>query len=670
MKDKSISQQDEHFLKLKNILEVGKQIIVDAQNAIFIYIKIFRDDICGQDRKTDYIYKARFQKIQIFNKELSKYSDFFKFHLQSLTEILESKDINKASIEIKDDTGPFANIKFSNILNNLSALIEETKQQAFESLEFANIEYCKQLPSAYQETLNIDGTKQTSQSKTILNSSFVSNIDVNPENVLNKVFYPVVDNRPKEAINSIYQNIHFDVIIKYSALNFFNKKENTKIVFSMNNVINSKGKKIGGFSDQYGNVALQLSKNIKWTKATLIHELSHSIFRIYNNGKSANPYSNKQEEELFNRAMEDSMANLYRLFVPGKALPSTIQEIAQKLKEASNNLTSEEQQIIATISTDLFLESSYEPYSYHAEYVVRFNEIIAHFDDLPPHIREALEPIEIEYKYRITPNIYEKILSNPLRAQIIENNYEKFFPETILNLSGEDYLFYKRDKQEQLTDEENNLLTQIEEMQTLIANGNVDLVSNQLKDISDERVIRASLTESIKLAKKDLFDQILKYIKAPEYLGPQLVLATKNKLNSIAKKLLIAIDEEPSAQYYIAKAAKFALAHDDVDLLSDLVNKIKDAWFLNNIFKIMIDFDKSEHLKSIIITKIFKNVGGVYAYLKNTPECLEILSNPLTKNLAGNHPQKLKTILEYVKDGKKSVVLDILSYNLSTRHKG
>jgi hypothetical protein len=668
------NNQEDNISSYTHIFELAKKLYINVHHITILHDVVYPKDIhrcskLGRDYHITYESKKETQYLKNILKELSQYNDFIVLHSK---EIEQSLDIDNSSISIQDEEGPFAGMPFTEVIKSFIEFSLSTHAVISDKCLHAKGNECQYgsiTDPTGQEALEAN---QANQLEALINNSVIANI-VEAEEVKKIPGQSPIkrsnDNRPSEVFKSLAKNFNFDTMIKYSALDFLSKNGNAKIIFSTGDVISNKKKKIGGFADVSGNIALQLSLNDEWNRATFSHEMGHKVFWAYNNYESANPYNleGEQVEFEFDKIMHESLTNLYKFFDP-KAKPLlTTKELAEGLKKISPHLDHQDQQIIATLSSDVFL-ANYEENNFHEEFVVRFLEIIAHFNDLPPYIRECFKPIEVYYKTRITPNILDEIAEHPLKSSIASNNHEKFAPETILNFSGEDYLIYKKDHGKHLTEQETKTLSQIEEIEDIIVNGKLDFIQSKVIEFNNEIVTRAALSASIELGREDFFDKIMQHIQVKQYLGPQLVLATKLNKHSMVEKLIIAIDHEPSSQYYFAKAAEIALEYNDSSLLTETVDKINHSWFLNGSFRTMIDENKSDNLKKIILNKYFNERDNFGRNVYNVDQAIEIINNPLTKDIVGNNHRILRKILGYIQNKENSEVYEILENDTLNRY--
>jgi len=235
----------------------------------------------------------------------------------------------------------------------------------------------------------------------------------------------------------------------------------------------------------------------------------------------------------------------------------------------------QEKEIIEVLINSLFLSDGYKEINYHEEFVVRLPELISSLGELPPYIRDAFITLENYYKTEITPKWLEYINDHPNKDMLLVGEMGKYYPETILNFSGEDEILRKEFKNH-LSDNEKELVYQIQKMKIFIEGGDVNAARLYLSELKDERVVRESLRICIE-QDSPIFNDVLSHIQAPQYLGPQLVLAARLGRNEISTKLLPQITN----QYYLARALEIALDNNDQDLVQTSIVGIKDSWFLN-----------------------------------------------------------------------------------------
>jgi len=320
---------------------------------------------------------------------------------------------------------------------------------------------------------------------------------------------------------------------------------------------------------------------------TTTHEFYHRAISITNNYKHANPYpdaNNKEKKEEFEQIMYNVLVNLYqKLSVNSEPPPSNIEDLSAKLEALSNvGLDEPVRKHYAEIVNKFLIfdkDSGYTKDQKHEEFVVRLPQIIAELGELPPELREAFYPLENYYKTQVNPRFLEYIENHPRKYSLLRTDYDKYHPETILSRSGEDELLAK--DLTKLKPQEKILLEQIQQMQSFIKLGDMSSINNLLPKLQDERVIRAALTACIEYDNEQLFENMLKSIKAPQYLGPQLVLATKLNREKMAKVLLPKINN----QYYLAKAAEIAFDSNNYPILQASLDGIKDRKFIKRVFE-------------------------------------------------------------------------------------
>ncbi|MGB4191204.1 MAG: hypothetical protein WBJ81_01460 [Rickettsiales bacterium] len=442
-----------------------------------------------------------------------------------------------------------------------------------------------------------------------------------------------IDVSSHKLMKDLGENIHFDTLLKALALdNLDSKIYQRRLLFAP--IVD-----VDGFARYDGRIFISTEDNrsAKQMKGTLAHELSHRGMMLSNQYDNSYPYpqstSETSKNKIFEAVMNQALTNLHQQLIPNIIPPSSVNELASNLERYKESLAPQEEAIINAVSSYLFLKNPYEESKWHNEFVVRLPQIIAELGELPPHIRDCFAPLEEYYKTQITPRWLEYIANHPRKEMLLSNDMDKYHPETILNRSGEDELIAK--DQQKLTKPEKLLIAQIQKMQDLIKNGDVNAAHTYLAELQDERVIRASLTTCIE-HDSPLFNELFQAIKAPQYLGPQLILAARLNRKEMTEKLLPQITN----QYYLAKTVEMALESNNQDLLQKAIHGIKDEWFLSRA--------KNNYPNNAIITKAITDIiiDEGLNYLKDT------------------HPDKLQTglrilqspsVQDFIKDKMKNL---------------
>lgn|GEM_PF-2271539 len=341
---------------------------------------------------------------------------------------------------------------------------------------------------------------------------------------------------------------------------------------------------VKGHATYEGEVVMFGDEDIESTRSTLAHELSHREKLLLNRYKSSNPYPGRYNaNEDFETVMQETLNNLQKLkkvyeTEQAKSInPFHSMMLHFPYNKVDDIVASSEQDpsIYKIFTVVLHANTLYSQINHHAEFVVYLHQVIASYGgELPPHIREAINPLEDYYKTRILPRSLRFIETHPHKDMLLQGDMEKFHPETI-TYSRKAYLDYKADKG-WLNEEDVRLLDAVKSIDDLIQRNNF-VAAGDLLGTLDEWGRREALSSAIEHGKL-LFDEILEGIEGKKYTGPQLLLAAQKGQYEMVDKLLPHIDN----QYYLAKAVEVAAEKDDKELLSKLTYKKIDPFFLQS----------------------------------------------------------------------------------------
>lgn len=370
-----------------------------------------------------------------------------------------------------------------------------------------------------------------------------------------------VDPKHHKLLKSLGENPHLDTLLKCLALESLNSTRLVppSIVFAP--ILDNLFADTNGRANMLGDIFIDSYLSEQEALLTFAHEAGHQGQWL------ANKYTD-MEPKNFKGVMEQVFINLHQQLSPGTTAPSDPKELLRELIKKSSGA---EEEIFISLKN---VFTSYDESKHHAEFVVKATEFIGGFGELPPHIRDPLQPLTDYYKSYITPRWQEIIDNHPSKGMLLEDG---LYPETMLSLSGENALFAK-DK-EKCTSHELELTSQIENIRGLITAGNTEAAKDALDKVADERVARASLTACIEHNQSELFNNALEKIKGKQYLGPQLLLAARGGKKEMVDKLLPHAD-----QYHLAKVVEVAVDNKDVELLKEAVAKIENPWFLTSSF--------------------------------------------------------------------------------------
>ena len=279
-----------------------------------------------------------------------------------------------------------------------------------------------------------------------------------------------IDTRSHKLIKDLGENIHFDTLLRCLAL------DNLSCQYKQRIILFTPVSDAGGYANYRGDVVVSNTETESFMREALAHEFSHRGMMLSNQYLSANPYSNNDNiaNEKFDSVMKKTLSNLHQYFMPNKDLPSSPVELAQNLEnyKIKNRILEQERGIINVFTQQLFFSRNYAESQYHSEFVVRLPELIAQIGEFPPYIRDAFSPLEIYYKTDITPKWLEYINIHSHKDMLLAGDMEKYYPETILNFSGEDELLRKDSKN--LKNEEQELVSQIQKMKHFIETDKID----------------------------------------------------------------------------------------------------------------------------------------------------------------------------------------------------
>ena len=381
----------------------------------------------------------------------------------------------------------------------------------------------------------------------------------------------------------------------------------------------------GGHADYFGNIVANIDSPAYYLKRTLAHEMAHRSMMILNGYRSAAPYTENQLISYFNDikakdnfedAMMQSLKNLHQEFIPDKPVPEELKQITSNIKSIIPYLHPKEREItesfIGMFHTDLYQNSDY-----HTEFVVRLPEAIARFGDIPPYLIDTFKPLTNFYKTDITPKMMNYIENHSYKGNLIPTDIDKYHPETYLSRSGEDELL-ARAATNTLKGNEAKLVKQMKEIKNFVKTGDTQAAILSLDAITDERVIRFTLSQAIENNNQALFAATLPKIQAPQYLGPQLVRATENNCPEMALALMPAVEN----QYYLTKTLETSLAKEIPEIFYPSYAKVKDEWLLR---RTKLKFANNDLVKTAKASKqdfetaISQSSATILANIQNQP---------------------------------------------------
>lgn len=467
----------------------------------------------------------------------------------------KDKDKNPRLIEALENLG-------NSIYSKLDSFLDNKKNSDFAYFYPERLGYALALPKEEQEQFIVDFMELQPAHERLLHHVVDTRSDYiirdysrNDAMLRHNLQGPWnIDPKYHQLMKDLGGNIHLDPLLKYLSLHDLSDHESYHPIIYADLISNFQGIANNNFEVVISNTIPENS-----LKSITMHELTHRVMLTQNRGSNFLPYNlndnfpTGDDKIHFKTAMERVLITLHDRYFPEDILPPTLKSIIIKLGETkvrSNIYISSEYNDIVNIISSL---RHYHDTYLSDEFVAIIPEIIAAFDGIPTPLRDDFAPITEYYKKVITPKCMDYIEQHPRKSMLLENEMDRYHPETLLSASGEERLLTKK----KLTKDEKILVSQMSRMEKLIREENIEQIRTYSSNLQDERVVRASLQFCIKYNNLAAFNEISPLIQAPQYLGPQLLLASHLNRTEMLPELRRNIVDE----YYLMKATELPFSN-------------------------------------------------------------------------------------------------------------